>query len=376
MPARPRALLLDQWGHFGGAQRVALEVMACWRDWGWEIEAAFPLGGAFEAAVRRAFGAELRLHDLALPALTSGRKSLGDVWRLWRAAATLALPASAATADLVHVNGPRLYAAWRRRNRVLRRPTAYHVHLHHGALERAVIVRAVARDPHGVIIASSREVAEGLGVRAGDFAATSSRRGRFHLVENAVPRALAAQPFADRWDAPRRWAVVGEWRPEKGQDIAIAAARALPEWELLLVGPTLPAHADWARAQQRALPPNVRVLGAVPDVPALLAAEGVQVLALPSRRRESFSMAVVEGVASSCAAVLTRAAGMERVCDAVGIPRVDDAAALAALLRAWGQAPQEGRALARGQHDALLREFGAQRFEGALQAAYRRVLAD
>lgn len=372
MTARPRALLLDQWGHFGGAQRVALEVMACWRAWGWDLEAAFPLGGAFEAAARREFGDDLRLHDLALPAVGSGRKSLGDAWRLWRAGASIAFPASAAQASLVHVNGPRLYAAWRRRNRAWQRPTAYHVHLHHGALERALITRYVARDPQGLVLAVSREVAAGLGAPARPDDAAS----RVCVVENAVPRALAESPFVDRWAQPLRWVVVGEWRPEKGQDIAIAAARALPEWELLLVGPTLPAHAAWAQAVQRELPPNVRVLGAVPDVPATLAAEGVQAIALPSRRRESFSMAVAEGIASSCAAVMLPSAGAERLAEAAGVPRAADAAALAATLRTWGKSPSEGREVARRQHAALIREFGAARFEAALQSAYRRLLAD
>ena len=84
------ALLLDQWGHFGGAQRVALEVLALWRDWGWAIDAAFPLGGAFEAAVRRELDDAVQLHDLRLPALTTGRKTLRDAWRLWRAGAEIA----------------------------------------------------------------------------------------------------------------------------------------------------------------------------------------------------------------------------------------------------------------------------------------------
>jgi glycosyltransferase involved in cell wall biosynthesis len=189
-------------------------------------------------------------------------------------------------------------------------------------------------------------------------------------VENAVPRALGAHAFDDRWSAPLRWAVVGAWSPEKGQDLAIAAARELPEWELLLIGPTLPPHESWAAAQRATLPANVRVLGVVDDVPALLAADRVQVVALPSRRRESFSMAVVEAIASSCAAVLTREAGMERVCEAVGIPRVDGADGLVRELRRLAAERQEGRALAQRQHTALLREYGPQRFADGLRAAY------
>jgi glycosyltransferase involved in cell wall biosynthesis len=169
--------------------------------------------------------------------------------------------------------------------------------------------------------------------------------------------------------APFRWAVVGAWSPEKGQDLAIAAARALPDWELLLIGPTLAPHEDWAALQRASLPPNVRVLGAVADVPSVLAAERVQVVALPSRRRESFSMAVVEAMASSCAALLTREAGMERVCEAVGIPRVDGAAGLAAELRRLAAAPAQGRAMAESQRAALLRGYGPERFAEGLAAA-------
>jgi glycosyltransferase involved in cell wall biosynthesis len=368
MAGARRVLFLDQWGHIGGAQVVLLELLALALEEGDEVHVGIPLGGALEARVRARFGERVTLHPMQAPRATSGRKSLADLWRLARAVRTTRFPSVAAGMDLVHVNGPRLYGAWRRANREWQRPTIYHVHLNHSALERMYIRRVIAADPHGVIVASSVEVARGLGRHAGTR--------RVALVQNAVPRAAAAAAFVDRWSetAGLRWAVIGALSPLKGQDLAVKAARLAPETELFVVGDSPAEHDAWAAALRASAPANVRFVGAVENVPEFLAHEGVQIVAITSRRAESFSLAAVEGMSSSCATLFLESAGMQAVCEATEAPRLADASALAAELKRLRGDAAAGLAMATLQYARVHERYGPSRFAHEMRAVMRQLL--
>lgn len=363
-----RVLFLDQWGYIGGAQVVLLELVELALEDGDEVHLGVPLGGALEERVRARFGGRVTLHAMEAPRAMSGRKSLADLWRLARAVRTTRFPALAAQADLVYVNGPRLYGAWRQANRGWRRPTIYHVHLNHSALERMYIRRVIATDPHGVIVASSVEVARGLAGRGGAHAVA--------LVQNAVPRAAAGAGFVDRWrDArPLRWAVIGALSPLKGQDIAVEAARLAPETELFVIGDVAAEHEAWASTLRAGAPANVRFVGSVDSVPELLARERVQVVAITSRRAESFSLAAVEGMASSCATLFLDSAGMEAVCANTSAPRLGGARELATALRRLREDPAAGLAMATLQYARVHEHYGPSRFAHEMRAVMRQVV--
>jgi glycosyltransferase involved in cell wall biosynthesis len=380
-----RVLFLDQWGYIGGAQVVLLELLALALEDGHEVHLGIPLGGPLEERVRTLFGDRVRLHAMEAPRATSGRKSLADLWRLARSVRSTRFPTIAAQVDLVHVNGPRLYGAWRQANRGWQRPTIYHVHLNHSALERVYIRRVIAGDPLGVIVASSVEVARGLAARGGARPVA--------LVQNGVPRAAAEAPFVDRWsiDVPGaaassdpvsrreagalRWAVIGVLSPLKGQDLAVEAARLMPESELLLIGDVAAEHAVWAAELRQQAPPNVRFVGAVASVPETLSREAVQVVAVTSRRAESFSLAAVEGMASSCVAILLTSAGTEEVCAVTESPRVEGVAGLVAELRRLEADPAAALAMATMQYSRAHERYGPSRFAHEMRAVMRERLA-
>lgn len=364
-----RVLFADQWDYVGGAQVVLLELLAQARLWDWDVHAAVPLGGALERTIRERLGDAVTLHPLAAPATGSGRKSLADLWRLARSGKHLRFPAMARSADLVHINGPRLYGAWRHVNRTLRRPTVYHVHLRHAPLERMYIRRVISRDPCGVVVASGAEVASDL-----DWPGASRPVA---LVRNALPQASAGQVFEDRWAEPaRRWAVIGTISPHKGTDVAVDAATLLPDSELLLFGAPSPIHRRWAEALQARAPRNVRFMGYVPQITAALAAERVQVAVVPSTRRESFALAAVEAMAASCVTLFSRSAGTDDLVDATGAPRFGDAADLASLLAATFTDTKAARELARRQHEVAQRVFGPARFAREMRATYDAIVQD
>lgn len=367
--AARRVLFLDQWGYIGGAQGVLLEMLALALEDGHEVHLGIPLGGPLEPRVRMRFGDRVRLHAMEAPRATSGRKSVADLWRLARAVRSTRFPMIAAQSALVHVNGPRLYGAWRQANRDWRRPTIYHVHLHHSALERAYIRRVVAPDPCGVVVASSVEVAQGL--------ASRGRARPVVLVQNGLPRAAAQAPFVDRWRGDAlRWAVIGGVSPLKGQDLAVEAARQLPESELLLIGAIPTEHAAWAAHLRSRAPANVRFVGEVASVPDVLAREGIQVVALTSRRAESFSLAVLEGMASSCATIFLTSAGMAAVCTVTEAPRVEGVQGLVAELRRLRADPAAGVAMATMQYARVHERYGPSRFAHEMRAVMREQLRD
>ncbi len=393
-PTAKRVLFLDQWGYIGGAQVVLLELLALALEDGHEVHLGIPLGGSLEARVRARFGESVHLHSMEAPRATSGRKSLADLWRLARSVRSTRFPTIAAQADLVHVNGPRLYGAWRQANRGCQRPTIYHVHLNHSALERLYIRRVIAADPRGVLVASSVEVAQGLSSR--------SRARPVALVQNGLPRAAADAPFVDRWSveareasalsesAPSgevrgetpgvaealRWAVIGALSPLKGQDLAVEAARQFPESELLLIGAVPAEHAEWAALLRASAPANVRFVGEVASVPEALVREGVQVVALTSRRAESFSLAAVEGMASSCVTLFLTSAGMEEVCAVTEAPRVEGVEGLVAELRRLRADPAAGLAMATMQYSRVHERYGPSRFAHEMRAVMQERLRD
>lgn len=363
-----RVLFADQWEYVAGAQVVLLELLAHARDWGWEVHAAVPLGGALEAVIRDRFGGTVTLHPLDPPRVGSGRKSLADLWRLARAGQHLQFPAQARQMDLVHINGPRLYGAWRQLNRTWRRPTVYHVHLRHSPLERMYIRRVISRDPRGVLVASGAEVAAEL--------AWPGAAHPVALVRNAVPRASADRPFEDRFDhQARRWAVIGTISREKGTDVAVEAAALLPDAELLVFGAPSPTQRDWAAALQARAPANVRWMGYERDLVGRLSREGVQIVAVPSPRQESFSLAAVEAMAASCLTLFARTAGTDDVVGATEAPRFGDVADLAALLAASWADVKAAREVARRQHEVVQREYAPDRFGAEMRAVYDGLLA-
>ena len=377
-PVAKRVLFLDQWGYIGGAQVVLLELLALALEDGHEVHLGIPLGGALEKRVRLLFGGRVRLHPMEAPRATSGRKSLADLWRLARAVRTTRFPSIAAEADLVHVNGPRLYGAWRQANRRWKRPTLYHVHLNHSTLERVYIRRVIAADPCGVIVASSAEVARGL-------AAPSAARP-IALVRNGVPRAAASSPFVDRWSVAAdpasatnavgamRWAVIGSLSPLKGQDLAIEAARQFPAGELLLIGGVAAEHAAWVEALRARAPSNVRFLGEVASAPEALAREGVRVVAITSQRAESFSLAAVEGMASSCVTIFLTSAGMEEVCAVTESPRVEGVQGLVDELRRLHGDPAAGLALSTMHYSRVHERYGPSAFAHEMRAVMSAVM--
>lgn len=153
------------------------------------------------------------------------------------------------------------------------------------------------------IIAVSKAVADSL-------AALGMPPAKVRVVPNGIDlahfaalptRADARQAFGIAHDA----FVVGciaRLSPEKGVDVLVQAAAELPHAQVLIAG-----NGPEQGALQSHLPPNVRLLGRIPDTRALLAA--VDVLVIPSRM-EGQGIAALEAMAAQVPIIASRVGGL------------------------------------------------------------------
>jgi hypothetical protein len=116
-------------------------------------------------------------------------------------------------------------------------------------------------------------------------------------------------------------------------------------------------------------------MGEVASVPETLAREGVQVVAVTSRRAESFSLAAVEGMASACATVFLTSAGMEEVCAVTDASRVDGVEGLVMELRRLDADPAAGLAMATLQYSRVHERYGPARFAHEMRAVMQERLS-
>ncbi|MBI3506506.1 MAG: glycosyltransferase [Proteobacteria bacterium] len=158
-----------------------------------------------------------------------------------------------------------------------------------------------------------------------DLAAEGAPRERLHLIRNGIDLARFARP-APRADVRAAFgtppealvfACVANLIGYKGHDdliAALAAAPDLPAWELWCVGRDDGLGADLrAQAESAGISAHVRWLGPRADVPDLLAAADVGVLA---SHEEGFPNAVIEAMAAGLPVVATKVGGIpEAVAD-------------------------------------------------------------
>jgi glycosyltransferase involved in cell wall biosynthesis len=203
--------------------------------------------------------------------------------------------------------------------------------------------RALTRYVHAVI-ANSTEVAGHLA------ASVPALAGRIHRVPNGVELEGGAAAPAPLVPLPRGAVLaltVGGVEPRKGVGVLLEAlAAGDPALHLAVAGDGPERPALQRRAAELGIAGRVHWLGHRRDVPALLAAADLFVLA---SRNEGMAVAMLEAMAAGLPVVCTAVAGAAEALGARGgrgpagwIVPVDDAAALAAALREVGGGVRAG----------------------------------
>lgn len=274
-----------------------------------------------------------------------------------------------AQADLVHVHG--LRAGWVAALAAYYRPFPLIVSAHNlvpagraTRLALRLIGHRAAR-----IIAISEAIADGL-------AAQGDPRHKIVVIPNGIDVNFFAQG-PDRAEARQALSVpndafmvgcIARLSPEKGVDVLVCAAAALPGMLFLIAGDG-PEHEKLARD----LPSNVRLLGRIADTRVLLRA--ADVLAVPSRQ-EGQGIVALEAMASGIPVVASHVGGLaEMLTDgetALLVPPDDPSALADALIRLQNDAPLWHRLITNAE--TLVREkYESSQMVRATEEVYDKV---
>ncbi len=278
----------------------------------------------------------------------------------------------ARTVDVVHAHGLRAgwIAALAQSVRLFPFMLTAHNMAEGGLLARLAITIIGQRAQ--AIIAVSQAVADSL-------AALGVSPGKLRVVPNGIDLAhFAALPTqADARQAlgiPEDTFTVGciaRLSPEKGVDVLVQAAADLPAVSLLIAG-----DGSQRAMLQTHLPPNVRLLGRIPDTRALLAA--LNVLVVPSRA-EGQGIVALEAMAARVPLIASRVGGLaEMLTDtetALLVPAGDPTALAQAVTRLRDDTALQAHLTANAAR--LVRErYDHRRTIAAVLDVYAEVAAD
>ncbi len=172
--------------------------------------------------------------------------------------------------------------------------------------------------------------------------------------------------------------VVGRLVPAKGQALFLQAAARIrtrfPEARFLIVGEGPQEEALRALAQQLGLGTAVRFTGFWEEIPALLAALDVLVVA---SRYEGLPLVLLEGMAAGTAVVATDVGGVREALGSAGIlVPPGDAAALARACERLLQDASLRRRLGAAARQRVQARYSLERTLNALVDLYRQLLAE
>ncbi len=367
-------LFLDQYGSMGGGQRVLLELAQAARDAGWRVRALLPSGPCAQALTR--MGARVR----ATPEcrLREGRKGpLDALALLWHTLRVFgAHLAALRRADLLYANGGRMYPLCFMASLLLRKPAAYHVHLNPGNAHIRLLRLLLRSGLTRRIVLPSRYI-EGV-LRAADAAFDDSR---MRLAENGLDERFDGLTFKDRFTGRplRHVGGVGRVCAEKGQDVLLPLAAALPDMYFHVLGDAaFYDHTYFEELKARA-PSNVHFYGWVEDLPAKVEEIGLQVCLVPSRCPagegtrlfEASPLVPLQMTALSCLVIPRRLGVLAAMAERFGLPAFEQDAELPALLRAL--AAQDSATLAAGIREnvaLVMRDCSHAAFQTRLRAMF------
>jgi len=363
---QPRLLFVDQYGSIGGGQTVLLSLLRAARNIG-ALTVLAPLG-ELQNAVRDQEGSAVVYHVCREPHLTHGGKKSRDVIAALVAIVGFMRHLSLLRQqDVIYVNGLRHLPAMLLLSPLLKARIIYHVHLDHSRTEKTLIRLAARLRQTFAVVTNSRFVHDRLGA------------DKCVLIENALDHRFASLPFTDRFTGRKlaRIAVCGTLRPEKGQDIAIAALHNLPGLTLDLIGKPGTGANAWMASLHQSSNFAVRFNGPAHDLPARLEELGIQINLVPSRWDEPFGLAAIEGMAASCITIVSGRGGLAEIAERTGALIAADAVQISAVLaQLVRQAPEQLAARARAQYDAAQAAYAPARFEGAIRNLLAEVCAE
>lgn len=357
-----RILFLDQYATLGGGQTVLLQLCPLFRDLGWKVTVAFPMGGEVERRMRQI--QDIKIVHLDPLELSSGKKTLKDVWQLAKySIKQLKLLSLIDQNDVVYVNGPRLFPiAWgisflRPRNKFI-----YHVHLDHSRSEKELILR-ILRNPHTTKVIVNSEFTKS---RLLEFHKDFGRSEKIQLLENALGPQYTDLTYRPPQHAGKslRFVTVGRISSEKGQGFIVDLAKLHPDQLFFLVGAADFSDSKFSDYLRQNAPQNVIFAGKTTDVPKFIRDNQISAAIVPSQVNESFGLVAIEAMASSCATIVSDRGELPNIAKRTGAWVFKDHGELGKSIQRLMEFDEiELGYLVKGQFDAAKKLYSPARFE-------------
>jgi glycosyltransferase involved in cell wall biosynthesis len=355
--SKQRILFIDQYAFMGGGQRVLLQLIETSMQNGLDVTILAPAHGELEASVRDRFGTEVRFSALKETRFTSGRKGIGDLFRLIASLFRMVkhLP-QFAWADIVYINGPRVFFAAFVLSLFLRRNYFYHIHLNHSGLEKFLIYLIVLNPRTQKVILSSHFVYEEL-LRTYPSA---GRTNKVVVLQNSLSSDFSHLPFVDRWQGKplSSLACIGRITPDKGQSLFIELAKYFPRLRFILIGSSDFTSFYYEEELRREAPSNVTFYGNAIDVISAVNDLNIQVSIVPSLREEAFGLVAIESMACSLFTITSGRGELKSISSKTGAWVAQDMGELKTLLtRVANMDPQERSSVTRDMYERTLKTY-------------------
>lgn len=329
-------LFLDQYGNMGGGQQVLLSLVAAAAAEGWRTQALLPAGPCAEELHRR--GATV--HNAAQCRLSEGRKGLRDVVELvWHAVRTLCAHwVLLRRADMLYANGGHMYLPCFMASVLLRIPAVYHLHLNPSKGHMTMLRFFLRSSRTRCIVVVSRFIERQLHKAHATF-----HDARVQVIENGLDERFDGVAFKDRFTnkALCHVGVIGRVCAEKGQDVLLPLAEALPQMQFHILGDAAFYDQSYFEELKARAPHNVHCYGWVDDLPSKVDAIGLQLCLVPSRCSpgeesrffEGSSLVLMQMMALSCLAIPRCLGVLADMAKDFALPSFTSDGELSALLR-------------------------------------------
>lgn len=362
-------VFLEQYGSLGGGQQVLLELVRAALHSGFQATVLIPEGPCSDRL--RSLGAQVIA--VSECRLSQGKKGIADIFRFaWYGCRTFLSHISLLRhADLVYVNGNRLLPVAMLAQLLLGRKAAYHIHLNHGGLERKLFLLTLRLKSTRALVLPSEFIRRELLAADARFADP-----RVQVVPNGLDARFSDIPFQDRFTGRplQHIGIVGRVSPEKGQDVLIPLAKHFPQLQFHVLGDAAFSSEDYYERLKREAPENVHFHGWVDDLPAKVNEIGLQVCLVPSRVKESFSLAAIEMTALSCLVLVRNLGALEDVARELGLGMFEKDEELLALLRDLHGRESSDLVDAAQRAHAGIQFFSHGKFQGKLKILLLRTL--
>ncbi|WP_082490427.1 glycosyltransferase family 4 protein [Methylobacterium sp. Leaf91] len=376
----PCVLHVARVGFIGGAERIALTILAGLHKKNWEPVLACPDGNFPEEARRRSVRyvpcSWNRMRGTYNPLRLLGY--IAEVWRAHRQIETILV---GGTVDLVHAHHPVmvLYAC----SSCRRHKVPLLLHLHEGPPGRIfdlIALKVAARFADRIVCASSAGL-DLLRNAGGDPA-------KAQVVKNAVDYDFTRAevvPCEDARGPGPHIGIFGVLEPRKGQNYLIDAVPLLidvyPDAKFWIVGgPQFEDKVSYAQhlvslAQARGVSEHLRFVGHQHNVERWMKA--MDLVVLPSVSNESLSVVVLEALYLGISVVATDVGGIRDALKDGETGFIVEPRSAVALARAMTTALTEnGGAMTRRAREDAWERFAPDRLVVDMIAVYRRMIAD